>query len=92
MQHSIKQVSICPSPLSSGQMDSRIFMNIKKNLSLKALAFKVLGMDNLLDNLWTMDLMMIFEERAAILEFDAGFSRQDAERMAYEEVVNYVRQ
>ena len=27
-----------------------------------------------------------FEERAAILEFDGGFSRQEAERMAMEEL------
>lgn len=30
-----------------------------------------------------------FEERAAIYEFDAGFSREEAERRAYTEVINY---
>jgi hypothetical protein len=30
-----------------------------------------------------------FEERAAIYEFDAGFSRQEAERRAYLEVINH---
>lgn len=29
-----------------------------------------------------------FEERAAIYEFDAGFSRREAERLAYLEVTN----
>ncbi len=29
----------------------------------------------------------LFQERAAILEFDAGFSRQEAERRAYLEVM-----
>ena len=30
-----------------------------------------------------------FEERASIYEFDAGFSRQEAERRAYLEVINH---
>ena len=30
-----------------------------------------------------------FEERAAIYEFEAGFSRQEAERRAYPEVMNH---
>ena len=29
------------------------------------------------------DLVYRFEERAAIIEFDGGFSRVDAEKMAY---------
>lgn len=31
----------------------------------------------------------LFEERAAILEFDAGFPRQEAERLAKEEVIKW---
>jgi hypothetical protein len=30
-----------------------------------------------------------FDERAGVLQFDAGFSRQEAERRAYLEVMNY---
>lgn len=29
-----------------------------------------------------MDLKELYEERAAILEFDAGYTRQEAERIA----------
>jgi len=34
------------------------------------------------------DWQMAFEERAAILEYDGGHSRQDAERLAREEIEN----
>jgi hypothetical protein len=36
------------------------------------------------------DLLYLFEERAAICEFDGNMSRQDAERMAYEQLVQAV--
>lgn len=35
--------------------------------------------------LWPDDLRVEFEERAAILEYDAGNSRPEAERLAFEE-------
>jgi hypothetical protein len=31
----------------------------------------------------------LFDERAGVLQFDAGFSRQEAERRAYLEVMNH---
>lgn len=36
------------------------------------------------------DLLYLFEERAAICEFDGNMSRQNAERMAYEQLVQAV--
>jgi hypothetical protein len=39
------------------------------------------------DNVWDEnDWQMAFEERAAILEYDGGHSRQEAERLARDEI------
>ena len=41
------------------------------------------------DNGWDEnDWQMAFEERAAILEYDGGHSRQESERLAREEIKN----
>jgi len=36
----------------------------------------------------TEDQKEAYEERAAIMEYDGGLSREEAERLAYEEVMN----
>ena len=35
-------------------------------------------------------VMYILEEREAILEFDAGFTRKEAEQLAYKEVFTHI--
>ncbi len=37
---------------------------------------------------WPEDWRAEFEERAAIMEFDGGLSREDAEIQAYEDVLS----
>ena len=42
--------------------------------------------------LFNSDLKYLFEERAVIYEFDGGYSRDEAERLAYNEVLlSYIK-
>jgi len=40
-----------------------------------------------LNNLIHLDLLDAFEERAAIMQYDGGMSREDAEHAAYKDVM-----
>jgi hypothetical protein len=57
-----------------------------KTVSEPAPATLPASVQKLLDPLDADDLWMQFEERAAILEFDGGHSREEAERLAHAEI------
>ncbi|MEP0960658.1 MAG: hypothetical protein ABJQ70_19100 [Roseobacter sp.] len=56
---------------------------VKSNLSQKSLVAKYMALDP--------EARDAFEERAAILEYDAGLSRAEAERQAFIEVMDAYR-
>lgn len=65
--------------------------NYKPNQLLRKRVTPVTPVTPQNDNVWDEnDWRMAFEERAAILEYDGGHSRQEAERLAREEI-NIIR-